>query len=370
MSDIEQVAAAVNSKNYRQAASLLKNLLKTSPNNPWVQFYTARLHEETGNGDAAEKIYRLLLRSTTIPKLLAQARQGLKRIEDREKEVRQQAIAQAKADPRNSQAGLLVLEPLSETAKAEAVKNFARIMKLDLYTARLHLPTKGWRAYRAGPIGELQVYSQELLNSKIPNFWVSLAEIETIHVFRVCYFQSISPQPTVICKNEADQLGALSFQWSEVKQRVEGLLPIFEQVVEYNLSRNEVERKEATQDYAKFYDLHLPGRRSILRLSDFNYDFQQGIDFTPPQVKTRQVEQTINRLLWNHLLQVLEQQFSEMPVWDNFKFFGETVQDYPEVLKRIKPHIELFRREPSDWDPAFHLYSSLVFLKKQPSIQG
>lgn len=365
MSEIDRVAEALERKDYRTAAGLLKELLNQSPNNPWVQFYVGRLHEETGKPKMAEKVYRQLLRGTTIPKVLAQARQGLQRLEEMEKERRTQAISEAKADPRNAEPGLLVLEPISAEAKTKAAQNFARIMKLDPYTARLHLPSRGWRAYRTGTIGELKVYSQELLAGGIPNFWASLADLEKIHVFRVSYFQSVSPQPTVVCKDENDRLGALSFQWSEVSQRAEGLLPIFEQVVEYNLSRNEVDRKEATQDYAQFCDLHLPSRRCILRFSDFSYEFQQGIGLTPVQKNVPAAAQATNRSHWNALLELLNHNLSKVPVWDNFNFFGETAQDYPEMLGKIKPYIDLFRREPSDWDAAFHLYSCLVFLKNR-----
>ncbi len=365
MSDIERVAAAFEQKDYRTASELLKQLYKTSPQNPWVQLYVGRLQEVSGKVEAAEKIYRQLLRGTTVPKVLAQARQGLQRLEEKEKEQRQEAIAIAKADPRNAEPGILVLEPLSAEAKPQAAKNFARIMNTDPYTARLLLPSQGWRAYRTGTIGELQVYSQQLREAGIPNFWASLADIQKINVFRVCYFQAASPQATVICKNEAEQMGALTFNWSEVTQRVEGLLPVFEQVVEYNLSRNDVQRKESTQDYAHFCDLHLPGRSSILRLNNFTYEFQQGLDLTPAASKVGPTGHLTNRLYWNNLLDLLKQKLPKAPVWSNFSLFGETAQDYPDLLGRVKPHIDLFRRDPTDWDPAFQLYSALVFLKNR-----
>lgn len=363
MSEIERVAAAFEQKDYRTASELLKKLYKTSPQDPWVQLYIARLQEVSGKVEASEKIYRQLLRGTTIPKVLAQARQGLQRLEEKEKQKRQQALALAKADPRNAEPGILVLEPVSAEAKPQAAKNLARIMNTDPYTARLLLPSQGWRAYRTGTIGELQVYSQELLKAGIPNFCASLAEVNKINVFRVCYFQSVSPQATVICKNEADQLGVLSFNWLEVSQRVEALLPVFEQVVEYNLSRNEVERKESTQDYAHFCDLHLPNRNCILRLNSFTYEFQQGVELTAAAEKS--TGYVTNRLYWNNLIDLLKQKLPNATVWSNFFLFAETVQDYPELLRRVKPHIDLFRREPTDLDPAFQLYSALIFVKNR-----
>ncbi len=38
MNDIHQVAAALERKDFRQAAQLIKQLQKNSPQNPWVQF--------------------------------------------------------------------------------------------------------------------------------------------------------------------------------------------------------------------------------------------------------------------------------------------------------------------------------------------
>jgi len=58
---IEQVAAALERKDYRTAAELLKQLLKESPQNPWEQFYLGRLHEVWQVVDS-QKVYRQLLR--------------------------------------------------------------------------------------------------------------------------------------------------------------------------------------------------------------------------------------------------------------------------------------------------------------------
>jgi hypothetical protein len=37
--------------------------------------------------------------------------------------------------------------------------------------------------------------------------------------------------------------------------------------------------------------------------------------------------------------------------------------DFKELLKLIDPHTYFLRREESDWDRAFHLYSSLIFCR-------
>ncbi len=65
-----------------------------------------------------------------------------------------------------------------------------------------------------------------------PAFGQRLTAIGQIQVFQVNYFVESAPNTTVVCCNETNQLGSLTFNWSEVKARVGGLLPIFEQVVD------------------------------------------------------------------------------------------------------------------------------------------
>jgi hypothetical protein len=48
------------------------------------------------------------------------AREGLRRLQEIEQEERQTAISQATAQPSNTEAGVLVLEPLSTEMKTEA----------------------------------------------------------------------------------------------------------------------------------------------------------------------------------------------------------------------------------------------------------
>jgi len=43
MTDINQIAAALEGKDYKQAAQLIKQLQKESPENPWVQYYIGPL---------------------------------------------------------------------------------------------------------------------------------------------------------------------------------------------------------------------------------------------------------------------------------------------------------------------------------------
>ena len=378
---IDQVADAFERKDYRTAARLLKQLVQQEPKNPWVRLYVGRLHEATGKLESAETVYRQLLRNTTNPKIMSQARQGLGRLEAIEKEQRQQALAQATSDPSNAELGVLVLEPISAEVKQAAAQKFARIMQLDIYTARLQLPTRDWRLYRIGPVGELQFYVSSLREASIPCFSASLAKLQKINVFNVHYFSDSTgvgtlgeldgqgSQATVVCQNAEGQLGSLTFNWSEVTQRVEGLLPLFDAVVHIDVRRN-IQRKTQTLDYVQVCDLHLPQRGSILRLSDRIYQFQQGITLSPSPPSTSPLEpqvplqhQATTRRNWNNLLNFLNRQLPEIPVWSDFTAFAQTALDYKEMLGHLPSHIDLSRREETLWDPAFQLYSGLVFLK-------
>lgn len=357
---LEQVAAAFERQDYRTASQLLQQLRQESPQNPWVQFYYGQLHEVSGELEAAANIYRQQLQSATNTKILAQARQALQRVETLTQAQRQQALAQAIADPSDTELGVLVLEPVAAESKTLAAQKFAQIMQLDVYTARLQLPSRGWRLYRSGPISELHFLGQNLLDSGIPCFWATIAELQNIRVFQVSYFQSDTPQATVVCQNEQGQIGSLSFNWSEVKQRAIGQLPIFEQVVDRDV-RGKLQRKTQTQDYVQFCDLHLPGR-CLLRLQDNSYQFQQGMDLLPQPHQTS--SQTTSRINWNKLLQFLEQKLPQAQVWGDFTTFAETVLDQTELLGHIQSHVHLFRRAETNWDPAFHLYSGLAFTKQ------
>jgi tetratricopeptide (TPR) repeat protein len=359
---LDQIAAAFDRQDYRTAAKLLKEFLRESPQNPFGQFYRGRLYEVSGKLEAAEEIYRQLLRDVVNPKIAGQARQGIQRLETLAQTRQQTAIAKATADPKNTELGILVLEAISSDIRTTSAQSFAQIMKLDAYTARLQIPHRGWRLYRTGAIGELQHYGQQLRDAEIPAFWAPLKALQNLQVFQVQYFQSYQPNAIAVCQNEHDQLGSLSFDWAEVTQRVEGRLPIFEQVVDTDArQRTQRQRKEQTQDYAHICDLHLPKRRCILRLCDLNYQFHQGVAFSTPDDSA--IGQTTNRIYWNNLLAFLNYQLPEQPVWSEFTPFAETAIEFPNLLKRLKSHVHLFGQDASLWNPAFHLYSGLAFSK-------
>ncbi len=368
MISLDEVKAAFDAGDYREATKLLKILLKDSPENPWVQFYVGKLYEVTDKLEAAEKIYRKLLSQAKNPKVVSQARQGLKRVEMIPKERRIAAIARAKEDPSQLLPGLLVLQPIDPELKTQAAQSFARIMQLEPYSARLLLPTRSWRMYRTGAIGELRVFVHELRKANIPAFCATLEQINQIRVFRTSYFQSVAPQATVVCQNEMNQFGQIAFSWSEVTQIVTGLLPIFEEVGIQNHRRTRTNYKQKIINYVGVCDLHLPQRGCILRLCQDTYEFPQGFDFTPEANQPAQgfaprVEKFSTQLKWQNLLKFLKEKLPQTPLWSDFTAFAETTLHELEMLDRITSHIDLLRDVPTNWDPAFQLYSGLIFLR-------
>ncbi len=360
---LDQLVAAFERQDYKTAVALLKQLQQQSPESPWAKLYSAKLREVSGKLTAAAALYRQLLQETTHPKVMAQARQGLQRVNEllkaEQEQQKAQQIAAATADTANTGSGFLILDAVAPERRQAAAQQFAQIMALDAYTARLLLPSRGWRLYRVGTMGELQVYNQALNQAEIPAFCVALKAIQAVRLFRVQYIEAVSPQIRAICENETGQLGSLSFDWSEVQQRVEGRLPIFEDVVDTNV-RNQLTRKQKTQDYAQVIDLHLPQRGVILRLGDWSYQFQQSVVFDARQDGELSGVQSTNRIRWNQLVGFLDDRLAAVPVWIEFPQFAETALD-PLTLVNLKSHIDLFRKAPSKWDQAFHIYSGLVF---------
>ncbi len=354
---IDKVASAFEKKDYRRAANLLKQLLKESPDNHEVQLYVGKLHEVSLKYEKAEKVYRQLLRDSNNSKIITQARQGLQRLKEIEEKQRKDAISQAKSNPENQQAAVLILQPIANDLKKEAAQKLAQILGVDAYSARLSLPSRGWRLYRSGALGELKFYGEQLSNSRIPCFWTTLAAVNKIEVFQVHYFKDFTTKVTAVCENQDKQLGSLVFEWSEVTAQVQGLLPIFEEVVDLN-ARGKLQRKTQTQDYFHFCDLHIPGRNCILRVYDNGYKFHKGVAVSP------QTSQNTIRINWNNLLNYLKTKLPQVKIWSDFTPFAETILDQTEVLHQIESHIHIFRREETSWDTAFQLYSCLIFAKE------
>lgn len=146
---LKQVSEAIERQDYKTADYLLQKWKQEDKDNPWVDFYHARLEEVTGHFEQASQKYRELLQQTTNPKLITQIRQGIERLSEidsqNQQKVKQKhlkAITQAKLKPGSHEAGILILEPIPTEAKKQAAQKFAQVMQIDPYTARLQLPSR------------------------------------------------------------------------------------------------------------------------------------------------------------------------------------------------------------------------------------
>ncbi|NJK42015.1 MAG: hypothetical protein HC934_13100 [Acaryochloridaceae cyanobacterium SU_2_1] len=354
---IPEIAVALDRQDFEMALQLIKAL---PTDHPWGRLYQGQLYEAQELWEKADSLYRQLLRQEYGPGIAKAARQGLQRLQDRQQALRQQKLSEAMDQPGQNQLGVLVLEPLSPEEKAEVVPQFAQVMQIDPYTARLLIPSRGWRLYRVGPIGELTVYGQELQRVGVPCFWTTLAQVKALQVYPASYFKALGNLAEVVvqCSDPQTKLQQpqdFSFAWSDVAHRVEGLVPIFEEVVDLD-PRGKLKRKEQIQDHAQFCDLHLPKQGCILRFYDAVYQFRQGVPLTTAEEETSWAN-------WRALRTLLDQYLPKIPSWSEFTPFAETAVEQMELLGEFESYINLFRREDSKWDQAFHLYSSLAMLK-------
>lgn len=387
--NLDPVIEAFERKDYRTATALLKPLYKTHPQDPWVQLYIARLQEVSKQPQKAEQLYRQLLKSTTNGKIISQARQGIQRIEAREREQREAAIAQASQATDSTALGCLILEPLDSTAKEKAIPAFARLMQLEPYSARLLLPSRHWRFYRTGPMALLGVYVQDLADIGVPAFCLSLTDIARYEVIPASHLditgeqlilQPIAPAKPALAdpsQSISDSPPPLSFPRSAVTQIIEGALPLFELVLDTGLKQGRLGpqrvpmRKEVVKDYAKVLDLHLPSQGKIVRICDRNYTY--------PQTNSSSIEQRYATIpqRWQRQLSQWQAQFPQSQVlpWHPikaFQAFSDSALEQQEFLKQIDPHLRISgaatmtnRAEEELWDPAFHLYSCLRLWNQQ-----
>ncbi len=361
---LKPITDAIARRDYKLAAQLLKPILQQEPNNLWARFYAGRIYEGGGKLETAEKIYRQLLPKTSNPQLLGQLRKGLARLEAIAAEHREQALEQARSVPGGEQLGVLVLEPVPNEQKGAIAREFSKVVQLDPYTARLQLPSRGWRLYRTGPLGELTYYREAFQAAQVPSFCYALEEIDAIDIYEVEYFQALEPEVAVRCFNHAGQEGALAFNWADVSQRTLGRLPVFESVVVVD-ARHQLQRKTQTQDFIAICDLHLPNRRCILRFCERNYQFSQG---TPLGTALPANERETVSQKWERLMVFLEQHLAGVPKREDFDTFADSALDFREMLERLESRVNLERREASIWDSAFQLYSGLAYYRNLPAL--
>ncbi|QSF50152.1 tetratricopeptide repeat protein [Thermosynechococcus sp. GLH187] len=359
---LTEVLTALDQGNFQQAEKLLATL---PPEDPRVLLCRGQLYLKTERLEEAESDFRQLLRLNCGPKLTQMARRGLEKIEQIRQQQRQQAILATHAVVGVEQQGLLVLEGVAASEQRTILARLlATMFKIDPYTARLLIPSRGWRLIRTGNFAELTVYCQELKQQGFTLFCVPFEALTATPVLQVRYFVALEPQPRVVCTSSlSPEPVELTFTWSQVSQRVEGLLPIFEQVFDRD-RQGKVTRKEQIQDHAQCCDLHLFQQNQILRFYRGGYQFHQGIPLNQVAEVIQsdlELDQNTSWVKWRQLSSLWQQHCGDRPVWQDFTSFAETALDFSELLSKIPPHINLFRREDSPWDAAFMLYSSLAF---------
>lgn len=352
------VTAALDAQDYERAKQLIKKWRRAAPKDPLMLLAIGRLQEGTLQWDAAEKTYLTFLKRVNNPKLMGQARAGLKRVQQSRETIRREALNEAKAVLGSEEPGVLVIRP-PENVRQAAV-GMAEVLRIDPYMARLQLPKKGLRLQRTGPIGEMQYYGEALEAAGIPSAWATIDQLKAVQVFQIQHFQAVSPQPVLVCQSPTGQMGSIQFDWSEVTQIVRAKLPVFEQVTDKD-PRGKPRRKELVQDYAQVLDLHVHGRKIILRGCDRTYEFRKSVALVPDQTNL-----TSSRLRWNGLWQTINQK-TQCPTLDDFSNFGQGALEMIPLLPYMPVYLALDRRKPSDWDTALHIYSTLLFLQHSES---
>ena len=348
-----QIVAALEICDYKQVTQLLKQWQVSEPTNPLLRLYAAHLQEKTSRLEAAEKNYLKLLKQSPNSKVMGQARAGLQRVQKRQVEQKSQALEAARMTDGGDEPAILAIAAPSDAQRQQVIQGVSEVFSLDAYTARQKVPSAGFRLHRTGAWGDISYYCKALSKAKVPTLSAKISDIKSLQTFQICYFETLLPQPTVICKSNEGQLGKITFSWSEVSQRVMGQLPIFEQVVDLG-PWGKTKHKEQVQDYAQVVDFHLPQRQIILRLCDRFYKYQQGVAIAPqPEINSR--------ILWNQMLSQISSA-TNSPQPNEFTRFGKGALEFIKLLPAIESNLDIDRRAPSDWDIAFHLYSSLCYL--------
>jgi len=357
------VSAALQAQQLTQAAQLIKQWQREKPKDPWLALAMGQYWEVKADLERAQVTYTQLLQNTANTKVLSHARVGMKRVRDELARQREHDLHAAKAQPGSEMAGVLVLQPVGGDQRLAVAQGLAKVMQIDVYTARTRLPSQSWRLHRVGPLGELRYFGEQLRQHQVPCVWAAVEEVKGLPVFRVQAIQSAEAQVTVLCQNAHGQKGTLQLQWSEVSQWVLGSLPIYESVVDLG-PWGKLQRKEATQDYAEVVDWHLHRRGCVLRFCDHTYRYREAAPL-PGLWEPPTDGPLIAATAWKALKAGFEQAIAP-PLQRDFTGFGESALDFIDLLPEIPAYLDLSRGQPSPWDAAFQLYSCLRFLAYTP----
>lgn len=353
----DQVSAALSSKQLNQAAKLLQQWKLAKPQDPWLKLAMANYWEAREDLEKAQASYTRLLQTASNSKVLSQARDGIQRVRNQLAQHREHELQAAKRQSDVKGAAVLVLTPIEGERRETAIQGLAQVMQLDVYTARMRIPSKYWRIFRVGAAGEIQYFWEQLQAHHTPALWVTIDQVRAVPTFRVEQVLAFKPQLKIVCLNSAGQKGTIVVDWGEVNQWLNAQLPIFESVVDL-APWGKLKRKDTTQDFAQVMDLHVKKRGCILRFCDRTYNYRDSID-VPGQPQTPSAH-LIASTSWKGM-RALFQGYLSTPD-KAFTGFGQGALDFMDLLPRFDSYLDLARREPSAWDRAFHLYSCLKFL--------
>ena len=354
---------------FSEAAATLQQLLSDYPDDPQLQILQGRLYDATGKTEAAESIFRRLLKAQLPARLIAQARQGLLAIEMAEIKARQTKIDAVLKLAGGSSLAYLAILPVAEELKTFAIAKVARIFRTDPYTARFKIPNRAPKIIRTGTLAEMQAYGEDLQSYGIGAIWLSIEAIAEIPVYTVEYFSQLENNQKNNLKIKAIAgINEITFEAQDVISRVAGILPTFGEVVVVN-AKHKLARKEQILDRVHICDLHLRSYRvngerlsgdCILRFHDNQYRFDLGLNL-PVERSLKHIAPTVQEH-WTELTKWLDRTMPTAKISNDFQSFAEMSLTYPEFLEAIaETHITLERNKPSLWDNCFQLYSSTVF---------
>lgn len=370
----EEVKSVIDKENYDEAKKILAELLAQGKNDLWIRYYQTLILEKQGNLRESEASYRQIVKDSIYPdaQLLKLIRDGIERIVkiNQDKQQIQQQIQRKKLQEfqniENSEdLAVLVLQPVKLEQKKVLAPKFAQVMNLDNYTATLQIPTRSLRLYKTGNFGTLNYYQTELSQAEIPCFCQRINKINKMKVYQVEYIISDDEQVTILCENDQEKEIIITFQWQEINNKIHALIPIFEETLHID-AKGKPQKKKSTLDYSKFYDLHLVSQNLILRFSDQFYKFDRAAPLRNRGLEITNQGKTVQEK-WQYLTNFLNEKIPDKPLYSDFTLFAEGAIQFPEMLKQITAHVNLFRREETLWDEVFQLYSGLIFLLINPS---
>ena len=326
--------------------------------------YRAYQAELSGQDDEALRLYRLLIQHTSGKKVVPKAREGYQRVKLKKVQPFSKESLQPDAPLDPNSISLLIIEPIAPSEKQAIAIEFAKILKTDPYTARLALPSLEFRIFRHGLSSEISPIQQALTTAGISSRQFALKTIQEIPVHDVLSITGFDSDRITVEVRDPDhtkQSRSLSFEWANFQQRVNGLLPLFEEVIIRN-KKGKLIRKTETQDHAQICDLHLKNQQGILRFYDAGYQFNQGISLVSADSKMS-LEVKTSWAQWQGLKSILAQSLPPISEHQKFENFATTTVEQIEFLTHINAQIHILRRHECYWDQSFHLYSALHYLR-------